>query len=185
MCAYIGIDLAASEKRCSGVAVIADKRIETVLCLSTDRSIVSFVDAVRARWHSIVMAIDAPLSLPRSSRGYRQVDKEVIKLGYRVLPISFRGMEMLTKRGIRLAQVFRSMGIKVLETHPRSALKSSGCSDLKELVEVLRIEGFIDYGKRDLYDSVICAIVAFCADAGCAYEVRAQDGSIWLLKKLC
>lgn len=67
-----------------------------------------------------VIAIDAPLSLPRSG-GLRMADRLLIGRGYRVLPPGFPGMKHLTLRAIGLSGRLRSEGFRVIEIHPRTS----------------------------------------------------------------
>ena len=165
--------------------MISHRMLEKVECVFRNEDIIRSVSSLLSKGFEVVVAIDAPLTTARDGKGFRQVDRELLKMGYRVLPLSFVGMAKLTKRAIELSKTLRALGVRVVETHPRSALRSSGCESVEQLVRALGIEGEISYSNRDLLDSIVCAVVALCLDNGCAYEVRASDGSIWLLKRLC
>ena len=180
-----GLDLAAKPERCSGYAAIdlGELAVKEVGCLGDNESIINAVRNAR------VVAVDAPLTLPKRG-GFREVDRLLIKVGGRVLPLTLRGMAMLTRRGINLAKNLERLGVKVIETHPRSALVVSGCSTLQEVFDVLGIKVFEPYRplldtKRDLRDAAIAAVVAACYLRGCATRIKAVDGEIWILKKLC
>ncbi|MBS7634583.1 hypothetical protein KEJ34_03685 [Candidatus Bathyarchaeota archaeon] len=56
---------------------------------------------------------------------FRDVDRRAIREGYRVLPPRLGAMRMLMIRAWRLYEMLSSNGVKVIETHPYSALKSS------------------------------------------------------------
>ncbi len=181
-----GLDLAASTRRCSGYAVIVIKRNNSFLikmkCLSSDESIVS--EVLEDEVH--VIAIDAPLI--RDPR-MRHVDKLMIKQGLKVFPPNFGWMRNLSIRGWRIASKLESLGIKVIETHPRSALVRAGVNSSKKLLKLLGIkvdvEGFTEkIMHRDLNDSVIAAVVAYCYIKECCDVIKADDGSIYVLKKL-
>ena len=184
--AVAGLDLAASPKRCTGYAVIVLTKRHSILtkvkCLSTDESIVSEVlkDEVR------LIAIDAPLiRIPRM----RDVDRLLIKLGFRVFPPNFKWMRDLSVRGWKIAEKLRSLSIEVIETHPHSALLGAGvnsCSDLLELLSInVGVKGFTNTVMiKDLSDSVVAAVVAYCYVKGCSEAVSTGDGTVYILKKL-
>ncbi len=186
---YIGLDLAASPRRCTGFALIVEQGCATlreVRCLFTDNEILGLIRSLIPISSRVVVAIDAPLSFPKN--GFiRDVDKKMISLGLRVLPPGLKGMKLLTGRAIKLCNELRSIGIEVIETHPRSVLKSSGCLDVESLLEKLNIERktVAFQGHKDLTDAVLAAIAAFCLDHGCSYSVVGNEGTIYVLSKIC
>jgi hypothetical protein len=111
----IGIDLAARATNPSGFAVLSDHRINMRL-IHSDEEIVEI--CVRER--PILIAIDAPLSLPKHGN-LRKADASLIERGLRVFPPTFAGMRSLTERGIRLADMLRAKGLRVIEIHPRTS----------------------------------------------------------------
>lgn len=172
----VGIDLAASERRCSGVALLcsSSRRVESVGCARSDEEIVSMASAAR------VAAIDAPLAERPSMR---EVDRKMISLGFRVLPPSFGAMRALTERGWRLREILSSLGVEVIETHPRSALRSSGARDVEELAAMLRLSlPPLAPLSRDERDAIVAAAVALCRLEGCYYTIEASDGVIYLIR---
>ncbi|MEM0373567.1 MAG: DUF429 domain-containing protein [Sulfolobaceae archaeon] len=106
-------------------------------------------------------AIDSPLLL---SNGFRKVDIEMIRKGYRVLPPSF--MKSLVERAIRI-----SREIKVIETHPTSSAKNLGLN-WREFTNI-----------KDEFDAVLCVLAAFSYHIGIAQKVEAEDGEIYLVPK--
>lgn len=115
-----GLDLAASPRRCSGYASmnLDVMIIFNVKCLYEDEDILvkMLKDKVK------LVAIDAP---PSPKPVFRHVDRRAIREGCRVLPPTLGAMRMLTIRAWRLYEMLSSNGVKVIETHPNSALKSS------------------------------------------------------------
>lgn len=180
-----GLDLAASPKRCTGYSVIEVKNgcafLTKMKCLGADESIINEVLKDRV----YVIAIDAPLvKEPRM----REVDRLMIRQGLKVFPPNFSWMRKLSARGWLIAEKLRSLGIEVIETHPRSALTVTGISSLEELLDILGIKVSVsDFSRKilhkDLCDSVVAAVVAYCYIRGCYDVVEADDGSIYLLKK--
>ncbi|MEM4512946.1 MAG: DUF429 domain-containing protein [Ignisphaera sp.] len=180
-----GLDLAAYEHRCSGFAVVdeEDKTLKELLCLYSDADIVNKVKLLSIE----VLAVDAPITEhPR----FREVDREAIRRGFRVLPPTFKYMKMLTVRAWRLYNEFKSMGIMVIETHPRSALINSGSNNVIELCNSLGISigHHIDKNKishKDLRDALISSLVAFCYKKKTYIEsIEAEDGTIYIIAPL-
>ncbi len=172
-----GIDL--SVKKPSGLAIICDNKLAHLELIVKDDDILRVLKSFNTR----VVAIDAPLTLPR--RGYmRVVDVEMHRRGFRVLPPLWRGMKPLTLRGIELAKRLESEGMEVIETHPTSALKSSYCASKEELIEKvlgIKVRGV----TSDEVDAIICAIVALMYSKGRYTSVKAPDGTIILLPRIC
>jgi len=112
---------------------------------------------------SEIVAIDSPLSY---SKGFRDVDKQMIKRGYRVLPPSW--MESLVVKAIKLSRMLKG---KVIETHPTSSLKNIGLDWRRYNV------------KKDIIDAVVAALVSLSYMKGEAMEIRGSDGVIYLLPK--
>jgi len=184
--AVAGLDLAASPKRCSGYTLIVlterHPLLTKIKCLGTDESIINEVLEDRVR----IIAIDAPLI--RSPK-MRDVDRLLIKYGFRVFPPNFKWMRDLSVRGWKIAEKLRSLSIEVIETHPRSALLKAGVNSCGDLLELLGIKiGVEDFTSRvmvkDLSDSVVAAVVAYCYVKGCSEAVSAGDGTVYILKKL-
>ncbi len=175
----MGIDPSGSPRRPSGVAVLADKQAVYIGLARRDEEILD----VAASYKPVAAAIDSPLS---HAEGYRRVDIAMKKAGFPVLPPGWRGMRMLVERSLGLAAKLSSMGIVVIETHPRSALRASGCGSPEEAaekmgVEVPRLRGL----RRDAVDAVIAALVAQAYVEDRAAVIEDVDGRIYLLPRLC
>ncbi len=186
--AYIGIDLAASEKRCTGFVVLIEEldgriALKRAACVFGDGDIVKEVLSFRSHVDKVVVAIDAPLS---DVVKFREVDRRMLSLGFRVFPPTFRWMKMLTMRGTRLARELAERGLEVVETHPRSVLLSSECASLSELVQQLGLEvEETELRNRHIRDALLAAIAALCYVKGCGKAVEASDGTIWILERVC
>ncbi|MEW9491485.1 MAG: DUF429 domain-containing protein [Candidatus Aramenus sulfurataquae] len=147
---YCGIDLAVRRKTAVGVM---EGREVSVNFVKDDEEIVELCKDSR------VSAIDSPLS---PSRGFRQVDREMLRRGLKVLPPSF--MESLVVRALRL-----SKHLRLIETHPTSSEKLMGL-DWRSFTT-----------SKDEFDAVICSLTAFFYDMGKALKVSADDGEIYLI----
>lgn len=175
----IGLDLAAKQDKCSGIAIIdlRNKEVVDVKCLNTDEEIINFVSSFKYS----VIAIDAPLT---NKPIMREVDKLMIKLGLRVFPPSFKWMKQLTLRGYELMNKLSNLGFTVIETHPRSVLKYAGLGSLKELFKFIGVKlGDLRVSNKHIEDALIASAVAYCYVSGCVSKVSSYDGTIYLIEK--
>ncbi len=175
MVVVCGVDLRGVARRPSGVALLG----EGLLYVGVFHEDAELLELVKAYGPSVA-AVDAPLS---PAEGFREVDREMLRRGFRVLPPGWRGMRALVERAARLSRELASLGVTVIETHPRSALAASGCT----AGTLLRMHG-VELGReltRDELDAIISAIVARYYAEGARAEVRGLDGCIYLLPRLC
>jgi predicted nuclease with RNAse H fold/dephospho-CoA kinase len=172
----IGIDLTGSEARPSGWCALRGDHAETCT-VSTDDEMFSRVMAERAT----VVSIDSPLSIPfgrmrvedddpgREQFGImRRCERELKRRGVNVYPCLLPSMQGLTRRGMRLAERFRSMGVPVIESYPGAAQdimgiprKRAGTGFLKQGLADFGIRGdFLDQAvSHDELDAITSAIV--------------------------
>ncbi|BDZ72169.1 DUF429 domain-containing protein [Methanobacterium petrolearium] len=145
----IGIDLAGKRDNPTGICVLNLRKAirgNIDLCtLYSDEEILEKVNSV----NPYLIVVDAPLSLPKGrcclekdcecSVGghFRQSEREIRIYGS-VLPLTFRGMKMLTMRGVGLARVLSDQYL-LKETHPRTAQKILGFENLKKIWEIISI----------------------------------------------
>ena len=124
----VGIDLAGSEKRASGVCILREDKAYLTL-LKTDEEIISTILDVKPT----IISIDSPLSLPkgrcctsdscecRKNGITRECERILKKRGINVYPCLIKSMQKLTARGIKLSQVFEDHGYQVIESYPGAA----------------------------------------------------------------
>lgn len=120
----VGIDLAGSPKRPTGICALCDLKAETHIVFSDD-DILDFVKEARPA----LVPIDAPLSLPkgrhtvhdRSGEHLRECDRELLRRGIRFFPITLGPMRMLTERGLALKKRLIKMGYQAVESYPGAA----------------------------------------------------------------
>jgi len=121
-----------------------------------------------------IVAIDAPLALPRGRRSLdvpgpphlRACDRELLDLGIRFLPVTLGPMRMLTGRGIALAAELRRRGFAVIEAYPGGAQDVLGLPRKGQGEERLR-RALVRFGFRgaverpglthDELDAITCA----------------------------
>jgi len=133
-----------------------------------------------------LVVIDSPLAFPRQG-WFRNVDIAMRRLGYKVLPPMWKGMQMLVGRAVRVKNLLEEAGIHVLETHPHSAWQASACdSPIKAVERVCRnVPGDPKTLKKDVVDALIALAVGVEYVRGSAIAVCADDGCIYLLPRLC
>ncbi len=164
----LGIDLAGRETNPTGFALLSNREFRTGLIYSNDE-IVELCTKNRPE----VVAIDAPLSLPKSG-GLRKADAELIERGHRVLPPTLGGMRTLTERGIRLAERLRAQGFNVIEIHPRTSGKILfGISERQAWLSELKRRGWSINAKVSEHgvDAAIAALTGLLRLQGKTEEV--------------
>ncbi|WP_245837524.1 MULTISPECIES: DUF429 domain-containing protein [Methanobacterium] len=134
----IGIDLSGKPENPTGICFLDVHNLH-FSTLFENKDILSYIFLKKPS----LIVIDAPLSLPKgrcclskdcscSKKGghFREAEVQMRKYG-RTLPLTFRGMRMLTERGIQIAERLKEEYI-VLESHPRTIQKILGFSNLYE-----------------------------------------------------
>ncbi|MEM2108487.1 MAG: DUF429 domain-containing protein [Candidatus Bathyarchaeia archaeon] len=134
----IGIDLAASSKNPTGWALLRRKALETTL-IRTDSEILESI----VKNQPIIVAIDAPLHLPKKGNFFRNADREMIRKGYKVFSPTFPIMQKLTLRAIKLNRLIGEKKYKIIEVHPTSTRKAleMPLKDWKAIQEILKTLG--------------------------------------------
>ncbi len=165
----VGLDLAGVETRPTGFCALEDSTAEALL-VYTDEEIVHRIKAMQPQ----IVAIDAPLSLPkgrksideRTSVHLRECDRELLRRGIRFFPITLGAMRKLTNRGIALRRKLESKGFKVIEVFPGGAQdvlkiprKQHGLAKLRTGLENLGIKGLNSSMTDHELDAVTCAYV--------------------------
>ena len=117
-----GIDLAGSESRPTGLCLLHTHQSFHTLFIDID--ILSFLQSFTPS----LVAIDAPLSFHGSS--FRECDRELRK-EYPILPLTFKGMQALTRRGIGLKAHILA---PVIEVYPHASKKILGIIGKEDLL---------------------------------------------------
>jgi predicted nuclease with RNAse H fold/dephospho-CoA kinase len=125
----VGIDLTGSEARPTGWCLLEGFKAKTEM-ISTDDDLIERTMAASPD----LVSIDSPLCLPfgrltvfdddptRDEIGImRFCERELKRRGVNVYPSLLPSMQKLTARGIRLAAIFRSHGLPVIESYPGAA----------------------------------------------------------------
>lgn len=168
----LGLDLAGTENQKTGVC-IAEKKVKDIFTVKKDEEIIKIICEIE---NLKVVAIDAPLSLPKgrknidekNSAHFRECDIELMRMKIKFFPITLGPMRMLTKRGIELKRKIESLkNIRVLEVFPGALydIFKIPRKDRNKIFEFFVKVGFID-GKperelsQDEVDSIACAFTA-------------------------
>ncbi len=191
----LGIDLAGSEKRKTGIALMDDNLNCSYFTVYLDTEIIK---AVKNKKPDVV-TIDAPLSIPRGRSDiedkdgphFRKCDIELREMGIKFFPITLGPMRMLTKRGIRLSKVLKHLGFIVLESYPggvQDVLKIPRKKDLDALIKGLRglgIKGCKDDMNEHEADAATIAYLGILYLRNLAMPLGdPEEGLLYLPKKL-
>ena len=186
----IGIDLSGKPENPTGICFLDELNIQ-FSTLFENNEILSYI---RKKKPSLIV-IDAPLSLPKGrcclskdcscskeEGHFREAEVEMRKYG-RTLPITFRGMRMLTERGIQIADELRNE-YTVLESHPRTVQKILGFSNLYEdLRKYFELPENIS--EHELDAALLVTTGAFYARGEFMEFGDADEGTIILPKEKC
>ncbi len=166
----IGIDLAGSPKRSTGICTLKENLLASCTILHTNREIITYVE----KENPAVVAVDAPLNLPpgrksiedRNGEHFRPCDRELLRRGIRFFPITLGPMRLLTKRGIHLKKALARRGYKVIEVYPGAAQdiwhtgrKQDGLTNLCKGLGRLGVKGLNQKMNGDELDAVTAALV--------------------------
>lgn len=119
----LGIDLAGSEKRKTGLCILNEKLEANCLILFKDEEILEITQKI----NPTLIAIDAPLNLPRGRKSlkrkskihFRKCDQELWKLGIKFFPLTLGPMRNLTERGMKIKKIIeKKFKINVIEVYP-------------------------------------------------------------------
>jgi predicted nuclease with RNAse H fold len=162
----IGIDLAGSEKRNTGFCYLIDNKVFTKI-LHKDEEIIENVKRLKPK----IIAIDAPLSLPKGRKNidkkgshFRKCDLELRKFKIKFFPITLGPMRKLAERGIKLKKVFLKNNFKVIEVFPGAVydmvkINRKSVSEIKKF-----LSNFFELEKKeytlDELDAITCCLVA-------------------------
>src|SRR5262245_9240144 len=170
--AFVGIDLAGSPKRPTGVCILRGTRAATGIVFS-DAELFRFIERVPAT----NIGVDAPLFLPfgrcclRDTCScprdihFRECDLELRRRGIRFFPMTLGPMRQLTARGIALSRSLQDIGHSVLETYPGAAQDLWRIPRQKNISGLRKgLERFVTLPKRPMecheLDAVTCALLA-------------------------
>lgn len=162
----VGLDLAGVENRPTGYCLLEDMKAETCLVYA-DEEIMKKTVSRRPK----IIVVDAPLCLPpgrksieeRTNIHLRGCDREILKMGIKIFPITLGPMRKLTKGGIRLRSMLEEQKLTVIEACPGGAQdvlgiprKQKGLEKLLAGLEKLGIKGLNSKMSDHELDAVTC-----------------------------
>ena len=165
----VGVDLAGSPRRPTGLCVLHGLKGETLVAFSDD----DILNVIRHARPDLV-PIDAPLSLPKGRRTIhdssgehlRACDRELLRRGIPFFPVTLGPMRMLTERGLMLTTKLRAMRYLSVECYPGAAQDLWGIPrqhrDLLGLLTGLRklgLRGLRKTATSDELDAATAALV--------------------------
>jgi uncharacterized protein YprB with RNaseH-like and TPR domain/predicted nuclease with RNAse H fold len=182
----VGIDLTGSQKRATGWALM-DGASATTKSIRTDEELIRETLAAKPD----LVSIDSPLSIPEGYGApnvpiYRKCELALKRMGISVFWCLLPSMQMLTRRGIKLADELRRAGCKVIESYPGAAQdilgiprKKASLDELKRGLSRSGIAGDFVTAKitHDEVDAITSALVGlfYLADDYIALGTRAED----------
>jgi uncharacterized protein len=131
----IGIDLAGVERHETGIAVLSGGWLALLTSAGSDAEILALAARCGPR---VTVAINAPLTRPRGrccldddcpcrydpGTRSRQLERDLLHMGVPILAMAL--INVLARRGARLAAAFRCGGIEPLEVYPYATLRLLG-----------------------------------------------------------
>jgi histidinol phosphatase-like PHP family hydrolase/predicted nuclease with RNAse H fold/dephospho-CoA kinase len=174
----VGFDLTGSEKKATGVAKLANLRVETCSILSDDE-LVDFVKQARPK----ILSIDSPLGLPGGNNIIdpaagivRVAESDLSSIGINAYPALIDSMKNLTLRGIGLRRRIEELPFSptVIESYPGAAQdilclprKQRSLDLLREGLRELGLTGpGLDSISHDEIDAITSAIVGRYFESG-------------------
>ena len=166
----VGIDLAGSPKRNTGICTLKKDNITSCAIVHADQEILNYVE----KENPSLIAVDAPLNLPpgrksiedKTGEHFRLCDRELLRRGIRFFPMTLGPMRLLTKRGIHLKRIITRRRYFVIEVYPGAAQdiwntgrKQDGLSKLRKGLEGLGVKGLNKKMGGDELDAVTAALV--------------------------
>ncbi len=183
MPAVAGVDLSASPERPTGIAILekTNEYWEVVLLEELKSCDNCCIAQLLLDYRVTTVVVDAPFSIPPKDKWFREVEREFLRIGGKLLPAAKGPMRKLAERAMKLVDILESRGLSVYETHPYSVLKLAGLS-LEELLELLRVKNYPPKIKsKHKKDALVASLVAVCIEEGCSNAVVGRDGSIYYI----
>jgi hypothetical protein len=182
----LGIDLAGSEKRPTGIAYFKDNRILTKVVYKDE-------EILKIAKNFSKIFIDAPLSLPKGRDSlevnngihFRECDIKLRKLKIKFFPLTLGPMRKLTERAIKLKIILKEQNKKVFEVFPGGFYDIMKLSrkNKEEIIKFYKNLGFELEDKKfiqDELDAIACLLTGLMHEKGESFILDGIDGSIIL-----
>jgi len=185
---FLGVDLAGSEKRNTGISFVENNTIVTCI-IRNEKELLEIMKKFQ------FIYIDAPLTLPhgrsslevRNEHHFRECDLLLRKRGIKFFPITLGPMRMLTKRGMRLRERLSRLGKEVYEVFPGAfydvfGVKRKDRETIQALYRTLSVffglSLKVDYPSQDELDAIACLFTGFFHKLNLAECLTGIDGTI-------
>lgn len=146
-----GIDLAASPRRPTGIAVGEGDRIVYIGEVCGDDEIIDILS-----FYSVSLCgIDAPLTTDEN----READRLLRRYG--AMSLKVPGIRKLAERGLKLKERMEKIGIEVLEVFPTATAKILGIYRKNKIEMLPEIEKFLDIPSGKITKHIIDAILSY------------------------
>ncbi len=192
----MGLDLAAAEHRPTGFCALMGTHVQTRI-LHDDLEILEEILSAKP----VLVAIDAPLTLPRGrccleddcacrGKGHlRECDRAVRRLGIPIFALSLGPMRTLTKRGMKIRDRLVKEKLSVIETYPGGTQDLLGiprqrdATGLKKRLRRIGLDGDIKRKEISCHelDAITCALVAQEHGAGRSLILGDPDEGLMVL----
>jgi predicted nuclease with RNAse H fold len=191
----IGIDLAGSERRNTGICILNENLEAKCFVVHKDEEILDLIE----KFKPDLIAIDAPLSLPKGRKSldrrekihFRECDKKLFEFGIKFFPITLGPMRMLTKRGIKLRKILEKKGYKVIEVYPgatqdilKIARKNVSLKKLREGLENLGIKIEERELTHDELDAITAAFTGYLHLKGMSLSLGNEKEGVIIVPKI-
>ncbi|RIB35573.1 MAG: hypothetical protein BXU00_00495 [Candidatus Nanoclepta minutus] len=136
----LGIDLAAKDRNPTGICYYNEGLHFSIV--HRDEEIFRVIENLLPE----IVVIDAPLSLEKVP--FRDSERELLKRGFRPMPLTIKSIRELSERAIRIKEkIEKEYKIKVLETFPRAVERILG----------FNFHMFKEYFRsKHIYDAWLC-----------------------------
>jgi len=185
---FLGVDLAGSEKRNTGISFVENNSILTLI-IRNEKELFEIMQNFQ------FIYIDAPLTLPygrsslevRNEHHFRECDLLLRKRGIKFFPITLGPMRMLTQRGMRLRERLSKLGKEVYEVFPGAfydvfGVKRKDRENIQALYKTLSsffgLSLKVDYPSQDELDAIACLFTGFFHKLNLAECLTGIDGTI-------
>lgn len=185
---FLGVDLAGSEKRNTGISFVENNTIVTCI-IRNEKELFEIMKKFQ------FIYIDAPLTLPhgrsslevKNEHHFRECDLLLRKRGIKFFPITLGPMRMLTQRGMRLRERLSKLGKEVYEVFPGAfydvfGVKRKDRNTIQALYKTLSsffgLSLKVDYPSQDELDAIACLFTGFFHKLNLAECLTGIDGTI-------
>lgn len=152
--AVVGIDLTAKASKPSPLCIFLSSHFSfNFLEIFEDEEIYNYLNYLSSHFSRVLLVMDSPIFWDGSS--FRAPDYLLLRLGGRPLPMAFKSMQALYRRGKSIAETVSAISnVEVYETHPTSIAKINGFINTTDLFKSL----FGYRATKGIADAALCCL---------------------------